>query len=296
VAHFMNVEWQKLHLGRLALAISTTSFLENALYHPWWVLKTREQVETTNINKGGVWWNSYRYAGNILKREGIGSLYRGFWAGSIGSLPSAYIYLVTYHRFKHELSQFSAPGLQSSAPFIAGVLAEVTALLLFVPIDVITQRLQIQKSTRSSLWVASEIVYHEGLFGLYRGTFLTGLKLGIGSGIWWLAYENTKTGICSITGKEPTVPAGILSGFIAGVLSTVVTNPLDVVKTRIQMQVADLQGKTPTRMMDGFKEIWLKEGWKGLNRGLIPKLVSQGPLSAFWAVIYEVVLKFSVSH
>jgi len=295
MAHLVNVEWQKINLGRLAIALGTTSLLENLLYHPWWVLKTREQAEVIN-RSGGVWRNSYHFARKILQKEGIKALYRGFWAGSIGSLPSAYLYLISYHKAKHELTRRAPPTLQITVPFIAGILAEAASLLFFVPIDVITQRMQLLNTLgRNSFTVAKDLIKNEGFLSLYRGTLLTGLKLGIGSGVWWLAYEQNKSSIVTITGREPSAISGIISGFIAGILSTIITNPLDVVKTRIQMQVPNGIGIPYRKAIDGFKDIWLKEGWRGLNRGLAPKIISQGPLSAFWAVIYELVLKYSLS-
>jgi len=294
--HLVNVEWQKIHLGRLALALGTTSLFENLLYHPWWVLKTREQVEHSNPSKS-VLQNSIDLAQRIWRKEGVRALYRGFWAGSVGSLPSAYIYLVTYHKTKHDLCKSNIPAsVKSCAPFIAGVTAETASIGFFVPIDVITQRMQLHDTAgRNAFHVARDIIRHEGISGMYRGTFLTVLKLGLGSGTWWLAYEQLKVMISAITGKPSSSATGIAAGFLAGLLSTVITNPLDVVKTRIQLQFSDSKGAVYKKTWDAFKTIWKNERWAGLNRGLAPKLISQGPLSAVWAVIYEMVLKYSIA-
>jgi len=85
--HLATAEWQKLNLGRLAMALGATSLIENLIYHPWWVLKTREQVELPSPTTG-VLKHSYRLASNIWQREGIKALYRGFSPGTLGSLPS----------------------------------------------------------------------------------------------------------------------------------------------------------------------------------------------------------------
>jgi hypothetical protein len=291
------VEWQRLNLKRLAVALGITSLVENLFYHPWWVLKTREQVEV-GPTRGGVWRNSFMFAHRILRKEGIRALYRGFWAGSIGSLPSVYLYLITYHKVKHELSTNNTPtALHKSAPFLAGVSAELVALYFFVPIDVITQRMQLHNTAgKSAISIAKDIISKEGIKGMYRGTLLTLLKLGIGSGVWWFTYEETKHTLSKVTGRPAGTFFGILSGFLAGILSTVITNPLDVVKTRIQVQSEDSRGIPYRKAFNGCKEIWQKEGWSGVNRGLVPKLISQGPLSAFWAVIYELALKYSITH
>jgi len=291
----LTVEWQRLNLTRLGMALMITSLVENVIYHPWWVLKTREQFEVRNA--GGVWRNSLHFAQTIWRKEGIRALYRGFWAGSIGSFPSVYLYLITYHKVKHELStNNNSQTLQLSAPFLAGVSAEMVALYFFVPIDVITQRMQLCNSAgKNSFTIAKDIISQEGLKGMYRGTLLTLLKLGIGSGVWWLTYEESKYAM-SKTGQPPSTFMGIIAGFMAGILSTIVTNPLDVVKTRIQVQASDTSGIPYSKAIKGFQEIWHKEGWIGINRGIVPKLISQGPLSAFWAVIYELALKYSFSH
>jgi len=293
--YLASAEWQKLNLARLAVALGLTSLIENIVYHPWWVLKTREQVQFVS-STNNVWMNSYRLASDILKHEGPRALYRGFWPGTLGTLPSGYLYLIVYHKTKHELSQPNVPSsVRLAAPFISGIAAEAASIGLFVPIDVVTQRMQLQNSAgQNSFQVAKDVVKSEGYYGMYRGTALTAFKLGLGSGIWWLCYERLKPMIGSVVGDGHG--AGVTAGFVGGVVSTFITNPLDVVKTRIQTQVLSSNGigSPYTSMVDGVRNIWIKEGWGGLNRGLAPKLISQGPLSAIWAVVYEAVMRFSV--
>uniref|UniRef100_A0A6B2LFJ0 Mitochondrial carrier protein n=1 Tax=Arcella intermedia TaxID=1963864 RepID=A0A6B2LFJ0_9EUKA len=233
------------------------------------------------------------------------ALYRGFWPGTVGSLPSGYLYLIVYHKSKHDLSQPQYPQtIRTWSPFLAGAIAEAASIGLFVPIDVVTQRMQLAQTTgRNFLQISTELVKNEGFLGLYRGTALTALKLGIGSGIWWIFYEYLKPSFAKFR-RDPNSSgteklSGFLAGFFAGIASTITTNPLDVVKTRIQTQVCISSESTAVvpykSVLDGFKRIWKTEGWKGVNRGLIPKLVSQGPLSAVWAFVYEFVLSYSIS-
>eukprot|EP01123_Difflugia_compressa_P013743 TRINITY_DN655_c0_g1_i1.p1 TRINITY_DN655_c0_g1~~TRINITY_DN655_c0_g1_i1.p1 ORF type:complete len:304 (+),score=50.64 TRINITY_DN655_c0_g1_i1:117-1028(+) len=301
--HINNAEWNQLSLSRLAMVLGVTSTLENVIYHPWWVLKTREQVEIATNSKS-VWNNSISLASSIWKKEGIRSLYRGFWPGTLGSLPAGYVYIVAYHKSKYDLSHSSSPLVRNVAPFVAGIVAESASLGLFVPVDVITQRMQLSINTGKNCFeVAHNVIQTEGLSGFYRGTLLTAFKLGIASGVWWLSYESIKMALNRKHKNKNKQSSGIIPGFIAGVLSTIVTNPLDVIKTRIQTQVHFGGGEggagkyLRSGIMEGVKAIWLKEGWSGLNRGLIPKLVSQGPLSALWGVIYEFVMRYStVKH
>src|SRR5256885_613700 len=75
------------------------------------------------------------------------------------------------------------------------------------------------------------------------------------------------------------------AGFIAGTITSACVNPLDVVKTRIQTQNINTLGTTSSTIMyknifHGLQCLWREEGIHGLMRGVLPKLMSRGPLSA----------------
>ena len=46
-------------------------------------------------------------------------------------------------------------------------------------------------------------------------------------------------------------------------------------------------------MAHGLYRIWIDEGMRGYWRGIMPKLLSRGPLSAMSSLLYEVVLHLS---
>lgn len=88
------------------------------------------------------------------------------------------------------------------------------------------------------------------------------------------------------------------AGFLAGIVTSSCVNPFDVVKTRIQTQNIHTLGKTSSTKMyknifHGLKWLWREEGMHGLMRGILPKLMSRGPLSAISALIFELVLYYS---
>jgi len=90
----------------------------------------------------------------------------------------------------------------------------------------------------------------------------------------------------------------LTAGFIAGTITSACVNPLDVVKTRIQTQNIGTLGITSKTVMyknmfHGLKCLWREEGINGLMRGVLPKLMSRGPLSAISALIFELVLYYS---
>ncbi|KAL6584134.1 hypothetical protein OROMI_003423 [Orobanche minor] len=77
---------------------------------------------------------------------------------------------------------------------------------------------------------------------------------------------------------------GLVLGGLAGGLSAYLTTPLDVVKTRLQVQ------GTATRYngwLDALYKVWHAEGVKGMFRGGIPRLVWYIPASALTFMAVE---------
>eukprot|EP01098_Paradermamoeba_levis_P009318 TRINITY_DN3875_c0_g1_i2.p1 TRINITY_DN3875_c0_g1~~TRINITY_DN3875_c0_g1_i2.p1 ORF type:complete len:254 (-),score=39.02 TRINITY_DN3875_c0_g1_i2:58-819(-) len=114
-------------------------------------------------------------------------------------------------------------------------------------------------------------------------------------GIYLLTYEEFKGLNRKITNKEILSPFGnLISGIEAGMVMAVLTNPIWVVKTRMQVQlmkVLDSPSSSPSRsfgspilkrvdqkeyiykgVYDGLKMVYKEEGVRGLYSGLTPAL------------------------
>ena len=182
-----------------------------------------------------------------------------------------------------------------------------------MPSDVVVQRLQVADSPyKSSLDAIRKIYQNEGIKGYYRGLGATFIVSALASSVWWMTYENVKLLLYrpsilhhlkwSKSTDETSVGVHrvpqFIAGFIAGTITSACINPLDVVKTRIQTQNISTLGATSSTVMyrnifHGLKCLWTEEGIQGLLRGVLPKLMSRGPLSAISAIIFELVLYYS---
>ena len=84
-----------------------------------------------------------------MKNEGLSGLYRGFSVSLFGSIPAAGLYFGSYEFFKKQTLQNQ---FFQSHPFLSylagGMFAETIACILFVPIDVIKERRQVQSSLK----------------------------------------------------------------------------------------------------------------------------------------------------
>ncbi|GAA6037456.1 hypothetical protein JCM8097_008196 [Rhodosporidiobolus ruineniae] len=76
----------------------------------------------------------------------------------------------------------------------------------------------------------------------------------------------------------------MLAGAGAGLITSVVTCPLDVVKTKLQAGGA--QGG-PQGLVGTFQHIWTHDGFRGLYRGLGPTVIGYLPTWAIYFTVYD---------
>ncbi|KAK8780075.1 mitochondrial 2-oxodicarboxylate carrier-like [Amblyomma americanum] len=76
------------------------------------------------------------------------------------------------------------------------------------------------------------------------------------------------------------------SGAIAGFIEVCVNHPLDVVKTRLQMQSADDPNRYKS-IADCFRRMTKAEGFLSIYKGIVPVLVVETPKMALRFMVYE---------
>lgn len=93
-----------------------------------------------------------------------------------------------------------------------------------------------------SMQIGQSIIRSEGIVGLYRGYLISLLTYGSNSGLYWLfyyLYSEFTEGILPTNDHVLREPFRIgLSGLSASISACIITNPLDVVRTRLQLQVS----------------------------------------------------------
>lgn len=83
----------------------------------------------------------------------------------------------------------------------------------------------------------------------------------------------------------------MIAGAGAGLISSVVTCPLDVVKTRLQaqggIQAVNSAGKDVSGLVDTVAMVWKTEGLRGFYRGLAPTIYGYLPTWAIYFTVYD---------
>ncbi|KAA8496533.1 putative mitochondrial carrier [Porphyridium purpureum] len=77
-----------------------------------------------------------------------------------------------------------------------------------------------------------------------------------------------------------------LAGAAAGAIASAVTNPLDVVKTRLQTQ-GEIGARRYRGMMHAIRHIWIEERVPGFLRGIKPRIMFHAPAAAICWTTYE---------
>eukprot|EP01043_Picozoa_sp_COSAG02_P028363 COSAG02_NODE_1715_length_11211_cov_8.483801_10_plen_349_part_00 len=234
---------------------------QQGVVYPFELIKTRVQIAPA---QGGSELAAMAEVarGVIADRGMVRGLFHGFpWL--VGPMLFCEgLYYTTYVVMKKSMhgitERYVAPQHRETAncaiPFLAGGLAEACNTVVSVPTDILTQRLQIIPShiEGSGPAVVRSIIAEQGLVGMFRGTTATIVSYVPFSAVCWATYEALKC-----LERKSVPPADALEaraghthadaasswrehlihaccGTGAATVATVVTNPIDVVKTRMQ--------------------------------------------------------------
>lgn len=186
----------------------------------------------------------------------------------------------------------------------AGLIAEALSCVLFVPVDVIKERMQVQGGRPAgagttyytgTVHAITSIYRGEGLAGVYRGYWATVGSFGPFSALYFAFYEAAKAAYLGHAGPEAPrgaaqMPfwASLLSGASAGAAASVLTNPLDLVKLRLQVQRggAGLDFGY-TGLIQGLRRMAAEEGLRAMMRGAGTRVAFHTPTTAISMALFE---------
>ena len=131
-------------------------------------------------------------------------------------------------------------------------MAEALSCVLWVPIDVIKERMQVQTKPLSGALQQQQQLYYrntmdalqtiartERLGSLYKGYLATLLSFGPFSALYFMFYEKSKA-VMQKRLETDELPAHytLTSATLAGATASFLTNPLDLIKLRLQVRFA----------------------------------------------------------
>ncbi|KAL5725804.1 hypothetical protein ACHQM5_008905 [Ranunculus cassubicifolius] len=297
------INWDKLDKTKFyVVGAGLFTGVTVALY-PVSVVKTRLQVAT----KDSVEKNAFSVIRGLFRSEGIRGLYRGFGTVITGAVPARIIFLTSLETTKVatfkmiEPFKLSEPTKAAIANGLAGMTSSLFAQAVFVPIDVVSQKLMVQGYSGHAKYsggmdVARKIIKANGVRGLYRGFGLSVMTYSPSSAVWWATYGSSQRIIWRFLGhgaekneSEPisgpwtVVLVQASGGVVAGAMASCITTPLDTIKTRLQ--VMGHENRETARQV--VKKLILEDGYRGLYRGLGPRFFSMSAWGTTMITSYE---------
>jgi hypothetical protein len=277
-----------------ALASSCAAACCKAILQPIDAMKTVQQYQVGQKSL-----SLYKAAQHIISKPGgYRNLYAGLGVTMIGSMPSVGIYFGVYSYCKQRLLSTNR-GRQYTTISIAlsAAIGNTVASITRVPYEVMKQHLQtgVYDTTWSML---RDMIHHPNTISQLlfpKGSVWIQMIRDVPYAIvTLLLYESLqqqfgKSKAVRTTDsnhKLTTSPLrdALLGGFAGGVGSWV-TNPMDVIKTRLQTDTnSGLYGGSVIKCVS----IVLNEGGPmALLRGSVPRLVHKVPANAFFFLFYE---------
>ncbi|GAB0094874.1 Solute carrier family 25 member 44 [Sergentomyia squamirostris] len=296
------IEWEMMDKAKFFPLSMLSSFTVRCCLYPLTVIKTQLQVQFKNDVYNGM----VDAGRKIYKSDGISGLYRGFWISSV-QLVSGVFYISTYESVRHVMGQYGVG--QRTKAFVAGGCASVIGQTMIVPFDVISQHMMVlgmpaaqkgilnplgikpqQGRVRLAVNITREIYRRDGFLGFYRGYTASLMNYVPNSALWWAFYHLYQDQLYRILPDWSShLLVQCIAGSFGGFTTTLITNPLDILRARLQVQrLASIRV--------AFNELWAEEKMNMFFKGLSARLVQSAAFSFSIILGYETIKRISVKE
>eukprot|EP01012_Entosiphon_sulcatum_P031717 TRINITY_DN4041_c0_g1_i1.p1 TRINITY_DN4041_c0_g1~~TRINITY_DN4041_c0_g1_i1.p1 ORF type:complete len:317 (+),score=18.83 TRINITY_DN4041_c0_g1_i1:75-1025(+) len=244
--------------------------------HPFDLLKTRLQIQGV----GGADDHTYRGVrglGRIYQLEGLAGLYKGWRAAIYRELTYSGMRVGLYEPFKELLGAHDPSNTPFFIKLAAGCCSGASGAFICTPLDIMKVRFQAAgtpeayKTLGSPLGALRRVFHEEGFRGLYRGVGPTTARGAMITAAQVPSYDHIKHSLLNLGWLHEGRPLHFIASVLAGLVAVAVTNPVDVVKTRVMNQsVAYHLAQGPNQYrgpVDCFLKIVRTEGPLALYKG-----------------------------
>lgn len=173
------------------------------LLYPVTLIRTRLQVQKQSDMYKGLCDAFIK----VSKQEGFRGLYKGVWINQLNVIPQM-MYITIYENCRQTMKAHTNIDNTKLIAFVSGGCASLVNQTFVVPVDVVSQHLQMHGTSRIGqhldpivvsetamnsrgglvVSIVKEIYRKQGLKGFYRGYFSSVMSYGSQSAIWWSLY------------------------------------------------------------------------------------------------------------
>lgn len=261
------------------LAGSISGTCSTLLFQPLDLVKTR--LQSAPVAAHGAQVNLLRLVNNILRKEQVFGLWKGITPSLARTVPGVGLYFSSMHWMTYKLADGHPDSLQAMT---IGLGARTLSVVTLIPVTVVKTRFESGEFPYKNMGVALRSIWRaEGLRGLTCGLMPTLMRDTPFSGIYLMFYTKLKNSISNdLLNGDLQAPIQFSCGITAGILASIVTQPADVIKTKMQLypQVyPDIRSVAFT--------LHKKYGFKGYFKGLMPRMLRRTLMAAMAWTVYE---------
>ena len=231
----------------------------------------------------------------IVKNDGLLGFYRGFTAATIKNIFGSSIYFACLESIKQRLRQNQnlkkKPILVN---LISAAISRTAQMLSVAPIVVIKTRFEVSGFNKYNglIDAVRTIRREEGYGGFFKGTSSLLIKEVPYSAMFYTTYDYTKKNLKKYGLVNTQINSSVASLITVAIL-TVITNPLEVIRTRLQYQyVSKNQNHNYKGVLSGIYSIAKNEGFKGLSAIMMTIFVKKGVSTILVWTIYDTLQNF----
>ncbi|XP_065052685.1 mitochondrial glutamate carrier 1-like [Rhopilema esculentum] len=286
----------KLLNGAIAGSVGT------ACIFPLDLAKTRLQDQRTVAKAGSqqvkkLYKNVFHCIYVVARTEGIRGLYKGLGVNILLVNPEKAIKLAV-----NDQTRVFFGGRTSFLPLqyemLAGALAGFCQVSVTTPMEFLKIQMQVSGRNKSVLaadgsavstsatQVAANLIKQNGIGAVYRGLGATFARDVPFSCIYFplFAYINIKG--YGADGSRPHPLHSLFAGLFSGMTASLAVNPLDVIKTRLQV-LKRVEGEpTYNGIIDCAVKVFKQEGITAFYKGAIPRIIVIAPLFGIAQMVY----------
>lgn len=268
------------------LAGSLSGTFSTILFQPLDLIKTRLQSRV-NLHLDSPKSGTVGTVIHIIQKENVFGLWRGMTPSITRVIPGVGLYFATLHWLKHTF-QLQDPLTSTEAMFL-GITARSMSGALLIPITVVKTRYESEVYKYNSIREALRLIYkQEGVRGLSSGLVPTLLRDAPFSGLYLMFYTRLKNIAveADLPCAKSSAPIHFSCGILAGIFASIITQPADVIKTKMQLYPNEFTGVR----IAAFR-VYKKYGVLGYFKGIVPRMLRRTLVTAMAWTVYEEVTK-----
>ncbi|KAK3003242.1 hypothetical protein RJ639_018184 [Escallonia herrerae] len=249
------------HFGTSGISVAAAT----GITHPLDVLKVRLQMQL--VGQKGPLTGMGQYLVQVVKNEGPRSLYLGLTPALMRSVLYGGLRLGLYEPSKY-VCELAFESTNIFMKIASGVFSGAIATALTNPVEVLKVRLQMNPNLRrGSMGELQRIATEEGVTALWKGVGPAMVRAAALTAAQLATYDESKQILVRWTPLEEGFSLHLISSTIAGTVSTLITAPMDLIKTRLMLQ---RESKRVGSYKNGFHcayQVLRTEGPRGLYKG-----------------------------